>query len=192
MTSEDASFPVLLSSGSSHRVPRNLMLPWLSSSIQRRIWPGLYLVGAPCRTTACNWVGRRWCDTGVAFAPVTRYLSLLLVGCGDCGGCASGAGFRPVSLPFPLVSFGWGLMSRRAGGGDLPVLLPLYTNVPSGSQLLPGWGRLVLLLPHSLRNGRARPATRSAGGGLDRLILASYPGVIRLRRNMYSTKVAAN
>ena len=31
-----------------------------------------------------------------------------------------------------------------------------------------------------------------AWAGLDRLILASYPGVIRLRGNKYSTKVAAN
>ena len=40
----------------------------------------------------------------------------------------------------------------------------------------------------SLRNGLAC----MAWAGLDRLILASYPGGIRLRGNKYSTKVAAN
>ena len=77
------------------------MLPWLSSSIQRRIWPGLYLVGAACRTTARGcvslcWVfgGRRvgggvfvggegaiWAfgGTGIAFAPVAGCFPLSLV-----------------------------------------------------------------------------------------------------------------
>ena len=46
-TSEDAAFPVLLGSCNSQRIPRIVVL-LLSSSIHRRIWPGLYFVGAAC------------------------------------------------------------------------------------------------------------------------------------------------
>ncbi|RPB20860.1 hypothetical protein L211DRAFT_497418 [Terfezia boudieri ATCC MYA-4762] len=52
ITSDDAAFPTLLPSSNNHRMP----LIWallLSSSIHLRIRPGLYLVGAACKTTAC-------------------------------------------------------------------------------------------------------------------------------------------
>ena len=57
-----ASFPSLLCSWTSQRIPKISALPLLSSSIQRLTWSALYLVGAPCRTTArpCVDIAGRW------------------------------------------------------------------------------------------------------------------------------------
>ena len=83
------------------------MLPWLFPPIQRRIWPGLYLVRAPCKTTACGCValccifggrgvGGLWSFgvSGVAFGPVAGCLSLLGFCCSPLllGCCAGGGG----------------------------------------------------------------------------------------------------
>ena len=100
MTSDDASFPPLLASFNSQRIPRTL--PLLSSSIHWRIWPGACLVGTPCITMLLALVLTCWgfgmpgvdgggvggvrclfAGTGIAFGPVVGCFPLsFLVGGG--------------------------------------------------------------------------------------------------------------
>ena len=111
----------------------------LPSSIQQRICPGLWLVGAPCRTMvlACTGgpcgPGVRWevrvDGAGVVFGGVGRgagFFPLLLGGCACCA-------VLPVALPFPLVSFGCrGVVVFAGGGGVACVAASAYEWVGGG------------------------------------------------------------
>jgi len=113
MASGDASFPILLSSPKSQRIPL-IRSPWLSTSIQRRICPGLYFVGAACRIT-----GLAFCDLG-----------------GFASGSLFGVAYRGGGgLPLPLSGFddrpdvAWvtasAYVTGGAGGGGVRVCVAI-------------------------------------------------------------------
>ncbi|RPB26424.1 hypothetical protein L211DRAFT_675070 [Terfezia boudieri ATCC MYA-4762] len=122
ITSDDAAFPTLLPSSNNHRMP----LIWallLSSSIHLRVRPGLYLVGAACKTTACV----RTCVVrlvgGVAICAVRSGWTISISFC-DVGRLFGGFGgsvcvvLSSFPLPFP-ASGGDGKTLRFFGNASI-------------------------------------------------------------------------
>lgn len=81
----------------------------LSSSIQRRIRPGLYLIGALGNAVPCRHLPCRYCVSTVFICRVVGGVIWVLVsvirggGGGGCGAC--GSGFQRVSMSSLSLSF---------------------------------------------------------------------------------------
>ena len=100
-------------------------MPLLSSSIHRRICPGLNLVVAPCRTMVLACTGG-FCGGGVRLevrVDVVEFAGGAISA--TWSGCTLGRAGSTFALPLPLVSFGCGIVRVHAlgcrGGGVVEI-----------------------------------------------------------------------